>query len=281
MLEFVEHLFTYQFLNRALITSIIVGIVCGTVGSLIVLRGLSLMGDAMSHAVLPGVALSFLFGIPMFVGALITGMIASIFIGYITSSSKTKPDAAIGISFTVFLASGIIIISLINTTTDLYHILFGNLLAITNSAFLTTIVIGSIVLILIIIFYRPLMISTFDPTFSRMSGLNTTLLHYFVMLLLSLVTVASIQTVGIILVVALLITPASTAFLISKKLYSMMIIASLISVISSIVGLYYSYIYNIPSGATIVLCTFVIYIITLFFTKFTNRKKRGSLTWKN
>ncbi|HEK6610178.1 TPA: metal ABC transporter permease [Staphylococcus aureus] len=278
MLEFVEHLFTYQFLNRALITSIIVGIVCGTVGSLIVLRGLSLMGDAMSHAVLPGVALSFLFGIPMFVGALITGMIASIFIGYITSSSKTKPDAAIGISFTAFLASGIIIISLINTTTDLYHILFGNLLAITNSAFLTAIVIGSIVLILIIIFYRPLMISTFDPTFSRMSGLNTTLLHYFVMLLLSLVTVASIQTVGIILVVALLITPASTAFLISKKLYSMMIIASLISVISSIVGLYYSYIYNIPSGATIVLCTFVIYIITLFFTKFTNRKKRGSLT---
>ncbi|WXL36869.1 metal ABC transporter permease [Staphylococcus aureus] len=278
MLEFVEHLFTYQFLNRALITSIIVGIVCGTVGSLIVLRGLSLMGDAMSHAVLPGVALSFLFGIPMFVGALITGMIASIFIGYITSSSNTKPDAAIGISFTAFLASGIIIISLINTTTDLYHILFGNLLAITNSAFLTTIVIGSIVLILIIIFYRPLMISTFDPTFSRMSGLNTTLLHYFVMLLLSLVTVASIQTVGIILVVALLITPASTAFLISKKLYSMMIIASLISVISSIVGLYYSYIYNIPSGATIVLCTFVIYIITLFFTKFTNRKKRGSLT---
>ncbi|HAR7235872.1 TPA: metal ABC transporter permease [Staphylococcus aureus] len=278
MLEFVEHLFTYQFLNRALITSIIVGIVCGTVGSLIVLRGLSLMGDAMSHAVLPGVALSFLFGIPMFIGALITGMIASIFIGYITSSSKTKPDAAIGISFTAFLASGIIIISLINTTTDLYHILFGNLLAITNSAFLTTIVIGSIVLILIIIFYRPLMISTFDPTFSRMSGLNTTLLHYFVMLLLSLVTVASIQTVGIILVVALLITPASTAFLISKKLYSMMIIASLISVISSIVGLYYSYIYNIPSGATIVLCTFVIYIITLFFTKFTNRKKQGSLT---
>lgn len=278
MLEFVEHLFTYQFLNRALITSIIVGIVCGTVGSLIVLRGLSLMGDAMSHAVLPGVALSFLFGIPMFIGALTTGMIASIFIGYITSSSKTKPDAAIGISFTAFLASGIIIISLINTTTDLYHILFGNLLAITNSAFLTTIVIGSIVLILIIIFYRPLMISTFDPTFSRMSGLNTTLLHYFVMLLLSLVTVASIQTVGIILVVALLITPASTAFLISKKLYSMMIIASLISVISSIVGLYYSYIYNIPSGATIVLCTFVIYIITLFFTKFTNRKKRGSLT---
>lgn len=278
MLDFFNHLLSYQFLNRALITSILVGIVCGTVGSIIVLRGLSLMGDAMSHAVLPGVALSFLFNIPMFIGALVTGMIASLFIGFITSKSKTKPDAAIGISFTAFLATGVIIISLINSTTDLYHILFGNLLAITNQSFWTTIIIGISVLTLIVVFYRPLMISTFDATFSRMSGLNTTLIHYFVMLLLALVTVASIQTVGIILVVALLITPASTAFLISKQLYSMMIIASLISVISSITGLYFSYIYNVPSGATIVICTFIIYVITLAMTKMNNRQKRGALT---
>ncbi|MGW9992847.1 metal ABC transporter permease [Staphylococcus capitis] len=278
MLDFFNHLLSYQFLNRALITSILVGIVCGTVGSIIVLRGLSLMGDAMSHAVLPGVALSFLFNIPMFIGALVTGMIASLFIGFITSKSKTKPDAAIGISFTAFLATGVIIISLINSTTDLYHILFGNLLAITNQSFRTTIIIGMSVLTLIVVFYRPLMISTFDATFSRMSGLNTTLIHYFVMLLLALVTVASIQTVGIILVVALLITPASTAFLISKQLYSMMIIASLISIISSITGLYFSYIYNVPSGATIVICTFTIYVITLAITRMNNRQKRGALT---
>ena len=236
------------------------------------------MGDAMSHAVLPGVALSFLFNIPMFIGALVTGMIASLFIGFITSKSKTKPDAARGISFTAFLATGVIIISLINSTTDLYHILFGNLLAITNQSFWTTIIIGMSVLTLIVVFYRPLMISTFDATFSRMSGLNTTLIHYFVMLLLALVTVASIQTVGIILVVALLITPASTAFLISKQLYSMMIIASLISIISSITGLYFSYIYNVPSGATIVICTFTIYVITLAITRMNNRQKRGALT---
>ncbi len=278
MLDFFNHLLSYQFLNRALITSILVGIVCGTVGSIIVLRGLSLMGDAMSHAVLPGVALSFLFNIPMFIGALVTGMIASLFIGFITSKSKTKPDAAIGISFTAFLATGVIIISLINSTTDLYHILFGNLLAITNQSFWTTIIIGMSVLTLIVVFYRPLMISTFDATFSRMSGLNTKLIHYFVMLLLALVTVASIQTVGIILVVALLITPASTAFLISKQLYSMMIIASLISIISSITGLYFSYIYNVPSGATIVICTFTIYVITLAITRMNNRQKRGALT---
>ena len=115
-----------------------------------------------------------LFGVPMFVGALVTGMIASIFIGFITKSSKTKPDAAIGISFTAFLATGVILISLINSTTDLYHILFGNLLAVTHATFWSTVVVGLIVMILIITFYRPLMISTFDPIFSRMSGLNTT-----------------------------------------------------------------------------------------------------------
>ncbi|WP_341776437.1 metal ABC transporter permease [Staphylococcus simulans] len=275
MYEFIQQLTQYQFLNRALIISICVGIVCGTVGSLIVLRGLSLMGDAMSHAVLPGVALSFLFNIPMFVGALVTGMLASLFIGFISERSKTKQDAAIGISFTAFLATGVIIISLINSTTNLYHILFGNLLAITNSAYWSTIIVSIIVLLLIIIFYRPLMISTFDPTFSRMSGLNTTAIHYFVMLLLSLVTVASIQTVGIILVVALLITPASAAFLITKKLWSMMIVASLISVISSIIGMYFSYIYNIPSGATIVLCAFAIYVGTFIYSKLTLKIKKG------
>lgn len=277
MNDFFQHLFDYQFLNRALITSIVVGIVCGTVGSLIILRGLSLMGDAMSHAVLPGVAISFWLGIPMFIGAMVTGMIASLLIGFISNNSKTKPDAAIGISFTAFLASGVILISLINSTTDLYHILFGNLLAITHQTFWSTIVIGIIVMLLIIVLYRPLMISTFDATFSRVSGLNTTLIHYFVMLLLALVTVASIQTVGIILVVALLVTPASTAFLITKHLYSMMIVASMISVISSIIGLYFSFIYNIPSGATIVVATFSIYILTLLFTKL-KIKHRGVRT---
>lgn len=178
-MEFLQHLLDYKFLSNALIISIVVGIVCGTVGCLIVLRGLSLMGDAMSHAVLPGVALSFLFGIPMFIGALITGMIASIFIGFITKNSKTKPDAAIGISFTAFLATGVILISLINSTTDLYHILFGNLLAVTQSTFWSTIIVGIIVMVLIIIFYRPLMVSTFDPVFSRMSGLNTTCISLF------------------------------------------------------------------------------------------------------
>ena len=234
------------------------------------------MGDAMSHAVLPGVALSFLFNIPMFIGALITGMLSSTIIGYISDKSKTKKDAAIGITFTAFLALGIILISLIHSATDLYHILFGNILAITQSAFYTALVVSIIVLSLIIILFRPLKMSTFDPVFSRMSGLNTTFMHYFVMLLLALVIVASVQTVGVILVVALLITPASTAYLITKRLSTMMLVSSLFSVISSTIGIYVSFILNLPSGVVIVLIAAILYALVFALTKFNNISHKGA-----
>ncbi|EGQ3636797.1 metal ABC transporter permease [Staphylococcus pseudintermedius] len=275
-MSFVQHLFEYQFLSRAMLTAILVGVVCGVVGCLIILRGLSLMGDAMSHAVLPGVALSFLMNIPMFIGAMVTGMLSSIMIGYISETSKTKKDAAIGITFTTFLALGIVLISVIHSATDLYHILFGNILAITQYAFHTTLAVSIVVLALILILYRPLKMSTFDPTFSRMSGLNTTMIHYFVMLLLALVIVASVQTVGVILVVALLITPASTAFLFTKKLSTMMIVSSIFSVISSTLGIYMSFKLNLPSGAVIVLISAVLYGLTFGIIKLMNLLQKGA-----
>ncbi|EJD5664591.1 metal ABC transporter permease [Staphylococcus pseudintermedius] len=275
-MSFVQHLFEYQFLSRAMLTAILVGVVCGVVGCLIILRGLSLMGDAMSHAVLPGVALSFLMNIPMFIGAMVTGMLSSIMIGYISEASKTKKDAAIGITFTTFLALGIVLISVIHSATDLYHILFGNILAITQYAFHTTLAVSIVVLALILILYRPLKMSTFDPIFSRMSGLNTTMIHYFVMLLLALVIVASVQTVGVILVVALLITPASTAFLFTKKLSTMMIVSSIFSVISSTLGIYMSFKLNLPSGAVIVLISAVLYGLTFGIIKLINLLQKGA-----
>ncbi|WP_324174017.1 metal ABC transporter permease [Staphylococcus pseudintermedius] len=275
-MSFVQHLFEYQFLSRAMLTAILVGVVCGVVGCLIILRGLSLMGDAMSHAVLPGVALSFLMNIPMFIGAMVTGMLSSIMIGYISEASKTKKDAAIGITFTTFLALGIVLISVIHSATDLYHILFGNILAITQYAFHTTLAVSIVVLALILILYRPLKMSTFDPIFSRMSGLNTTMIHYFVMLLLALVIVASVQTVGVILVVALLITPASTAFLFTKKLSTMMIVSSIFSVISSTLGIYMSFKLNLPSGAVIVLISAVLYGLTFGIIKLINLIQKGA-----
>ncbi|EGQ2784906.1 metal ABC transporter permease [Staphylococcus pseudintermedius] len=275
-MSFVQHLFEYQFLSRAMLTAILVGVVCGVVGCLIILRGLSLMGDAMSHAVLPGVALSFLMNIPMFIGAMVTGMLSSIMIGYISEASKTKKDAAIGITFTTFLALGIVLISVIHSATDLYHILFGNILAITQYALHTTLAVSIVVLALILILYRPLKMSTFDPIFSRMSGLNTTMIHYFVMLLLALVIVASVQTVGVILVVALLITPASTAFLFTKKLSTMMIVSSIFSVISSTLGIYMSFKLNLPSGAVIVLISAVLYGLTFGIIKLINLLQKGA-----
>lgn len=275
-MSFVQHLFEYQFLSRAMLTAILVGVVCGVVGCLIILRGLSLMGDAMSHAVLPGVALSFLMNIPTFIGAMVTGMLSSIMIGYISEASKTKKDAAIGITFTTFLALGIVLISVIHSATDLYHILFGNILAITQYAFHTTLAVSIVVLALILILYRPLKMSTFDPIFSRMSGLNTTMIHYFVMLLLALVIVASVQTVGVILVVALLITPASTAFLFTKKLSTMMIVSSIFSVISSTLGIYMSFKLNLPSGAVIVLISAVLYGLTFGIIKLINLLQKGA-----
>ncbi|WP_305752298.1 metal ABC transporter permease [Mammaliicoccus sciuri] len=265
--EFISSLIQYNFLSRALITAIVVGVVCGIVGSLIILRGLSLMGDAMSHAVLPGVAISYVLNIPMFIGALITGMLTSFLIGYIAQHSKTKNDAAIGIIFTAFFSLGIIIISQINSSTDLYHILFGNILAVTSSAFYTTSIVSIIVIACVILFYKPLHLSTFDPIAARMSGLNVKVIHYFVMMLLALVTVASLQTVGIILVVALLITPSSAAFLITKSLKSMMIVASVISAICAACGMYISYLYNLPSGACIVLVCCFVYMITFTIHK--------------
>ncbi|MBH9580836.1 manganese ABC transporter permease [Staphylococcus felis] len=273
-MSFIQHLFEYQFLSRALLTAMLVGIVCGVMGCLIILRGLSLMGDAMSHAVLPGVAISFFLNIPMFIGALITGMLSSTIIGYISDASKTKKDAAIGITFTTFLALGIVLISLIHSATDLYHILFGNILAITQTAYYTTLTVSIIVVALVLILYRPLKMSTFDPVFSRMSGLNTTFIHYFVMLLLALVIVASVQTVGVILVVALLITPASTSYLITRKLSTMMLVSCVFSMVSSTLGIYISFKFNLPSGAVIVLIAAFIYAIVFIITqiKFIFRK---------
>lgn len=194
-------------------------------------------------------------------------MIASLLIGYISNNSKTKPDAAIGISFTAFLATGVIIISLINSTTDLHHILFGNLLAITRQTFWTTIIIGVIVILLIVILYRPLMISTFDATFSRVSGLNTTMIHYFIIFVTRLSNRREYSNCRHYLSRCITCYTGVDRLLITKNLYSMMIVASLIGIVSSIIGLYFSFIYNLPSGATIVIATFSIYILILLFSK--------------
>ncbi|WP_284141130.1 metal ABC transporter permease [Virgibacillus sp. LDC-1] len=263
---FLEALMQYEYLQKALLTSIMVGIISGVIGSFIVLRGLALMGDAISHAVLPGVAVSYFLGINFFFGAVVTGVLTAVGIGYISQNSRIKNDSSIGIMFTAAFALGIILITLLKSSTDLYHILFGNVLAVRPSDMWMTMIIGVIVLISVFAFYKELLITSFDPTMAQAYGLPNKLIHYFLMTLLTMVTVASLQTVGIILVVAMLITPAATAYLLTNRLSSMIFLSACFGSLSSVLGLYISYRANLASGATIVLVATTLFLLTLIFS---------------
>lgn len=265
-MEFIQAVMDYAFLQKALVTSVMVGIICGVIGSFIILRGMSLMGDAISHAVLPGVAISYIFGFNFFFGAVISGLVAALGIGYVSQNSRIKNDAAIGIMFSTFFALGIIFITMVKSSSDLYHILFGNVLAVRSSDMWITFFIGVFILFIVFVFFKELLVSSFDPTMSQAYGLPNRVIHYLIMTLLTLVTVASLQTVGIVLVVAMLITPASTAYLLTNRLSVMIGLAVIFGTLSSIIGLYYSYIYNLASGATIVVVSTIFFLLAFIFS---------------
>ncbi|MGE8080620.1 metal ABC transporter permease [Peribacillus loiseleuriae] len=265
-MEFIHALLEYTFLQKALLTSVMVGIICGVIGCFIILRGMALMGDAISHAVLPGVAISYMLGINFFFGAVLTGVLTAVGIGYVSQNSRIKNDAAIGIIFTAFFAIGIILISLVKSSTDLYHILFGNVLAVRSSDMWITLIIGIIILAAVYAFYKELLVSSFDPTMSAAYGLPNRLIHYFLMTLLTMVTVASLQTVGVILVVAMLITPAATAYLLTNRLSVMIFMSAAFGAISAILGLFLSLIYNLASGAAIVLVSAFLFALAFIFS---------------
>ncbi|GAA0348188.1 metal ABC transporter permease [Bacillus carboniphilus] len=265
-MSFFEAVIQYEFLQKALLTSTMVGIICGIVGCFIILRGMALMGDAISHAVLPGVAIAYMLGVHFFIGAVISGVLTAMGIGFISQNSRIKHDISIGIMFTAAFALGIILITLMKSSTDLYHILFGNVLAVRSSDMWTTMGIGVVVLFSIYLFYKELLVSSFDPTMAGAYGLPIRLIHYFLMTLLTLVTVASLQTVGIVLVVAMLITPAATAYLLTDRLSTMLFLAAGFGVIASIIGLFFSFTYNLASGATIVLVSTFLFLVAFTFS---------------
>ncbi|MFZ1690137.1 MAG: metal ABC transporter permease [Trichococcus flocculiformis] len=263
--EFIQGLLDFQFLQNALITSVMVGISAGIIGSFIILRGMSLMGDAISHAVLPGVALSYMLGSSYIIGATIFGMASAALIGFVTKHSRLKNDTAIGIVFSAFFALGIILISFARSSTDLYHILFGNVLAVRDSDMFLTAAVLVNVLIAVPLFYKQLKLTSFAPTIAKSYGWNISAINYGLMFLLTLVAVTSLQTVGTILVIAMLITPAATAYQLTDKLLVMIVLSTVFGTLSSIVGLYFSYSYNLPSGATIVMAAAVFFIVAFIF----------------
>lgn len=264
-LSFIQDIANYEFLQKALLTAVMVGILAGAIGSFIILRGMALMGDAISHAILPGVAISYMLGINYFYGAVVMGVLTSLGIGFIGQHSKIKNDTSIGIVFSAFFALGIILLMKAQTAVDLSQILFGNVLSVRDSDMWLTLVIGVAVLLCIIIFYKEFLITTFDPTIAKAYGLNTRLFHYFMMVLLTLVTVASLQTVGVILVVAMLITPAATAYLLTHRMSHMILLSSFIGALSAVLGLYFSFEYNLTSGAVIVLVATFFFLLAFLF----------------
>lgn len=263
---FIEDLMSYEFLQKALITSVVVGIISGIIGSYIVLRGMALMGDAISHAILPGVAVSYLLGISYFYGAVFFGILSALMIGAISQNSRIKNDASIGIIFSAAFALGIILITMAQSSTDLTQILFGNVLHVRSSDMWLTISIGVIVVLTVVLFFKELLVSSFDETMAEVYGLNTKLIHYMIMVLLTLVTVASLQTVGVILVVSMLVTPASTAYLLTNRLSTMVILSSIFGALSAIIGMYFSYTFNLPSGPVIALAATGLFFLAFLFS---------------
>lgn len=280
--NFSNALQNYEFLRNALYTSVMVGIIAGVIGSFIILRGMSLMGDAISHAVVPGVAVSYMLGQTYFIGASVFGLLSAVIIGFITRKSKIKSDTAIGIVFSAFLALGMILISFAQSSTDLNHILFGNVLAVKQSDMILTAVIGAIVILFVVVFFKELKMTSFDETTAKVAGIPVAFFHYALILLLTLVSVAALQTVGSILVIAMLITPAATAYLLTHRLQYMVVLSALFGSISAVVGLYFSYTYNLASGAAIVLVSAFLFLLAFLFSPqkgllFSNRQNRSEL----
>ena len=260
--NFINGLYEFHFLQNSLVTAVVIGIVSGAVGCFIILRGMSLMGDAISHAVLPGVAISYILGINFFVGAIIFGLLSSIIITFIKNNSIIKGDTAIGITFSSFLALGVILIGVANSSTDLFHILFGNILAVQDIDKWLTIGVSGIVLIVIILFFKELLITSFDPLMAKAIGMKVNFYHYLLMVLLTLVSVTAMQSVGTILIVAMLITPAATAYLYTNSLRKMIILSSSLGAVSSVLGLFIGYSFNIAVGSSIVITSAIIFAIS-------------------
>lgn len=259
---------------RALVTSSIVGVTCGLIGSFIVLKNMSLIGDALSHSILPGIYFSFIiFGystLGFFVGSVTAGLLTALAITWIQTKVKTKNDAAIGIVFTAMFAIGVIGISSLNNKQgnhlDLKDFLFGNVLGISNQDIVLSAIVLVFTLASIVIFFRQFFISTFQPVIAETMGVSTKTMHYFLMLMLSFAVVAALQSVGVILVVAMLITPASTALLLSHKLEKVIAISAVLGLISAVLGLLLSIIYNMPPGPSIVLVATAFYILAALFS---------------
>lgn len=257
----------YPFMVRGLLAAILVGIVCATVGTYIVLRGMAFFGDALAHAILPGVAVGYLVSAgsqtTVFWFALGTAVITAIGIGVVSKGAELKEDTAIGIVFAGMFALGIALISTVRGyAVDLAHFLFGDVLGVTNQDLWLIFIFGAIVIITITLFYKEFLVLSFDPVLAETLRIPANLLNYLLFVLLAITIVVSLQTVGVALMLAMLVTPPATAYLLTRRLPAMMAMAGAIGAFSGVVGLYLSFYISVASGAAIVLVSTAIFLLT-------------------
>ena len=270
VLNFLLEPLSYPFMVRGMAAAVIVGIVCALVGSYVILRGMAFFGDALAHAILPGVAIGYLISgaasASLFWWGLVTAILTAVGIGAISKGAQLKEDTAIGIVFAGMFALGIALISTMRSyTVDLVHLLFGNVLGVTTASLLLTAVFGGLVVLIIVAFYKEFLVISFDPVLAETLRLPTEALRYLLLMLIAVTIVVSLQTVGVALMLAMLVTPAATAYLLTRRLPTMMAVAAFIGAISGVVGLYLSYYISIASGAAIVLvCTGIFLVVALF-----------------
>lgn len=252
----------YPFMVRGLLASVMVGVICPVIGSYMILRGLSFFGDALSHAILPGIVLTYLLDWPLALGALIAGVVAALAIGFISQRGNVQEDTAIGIVFAGSFALGVALISTVNGyAVDLAHILFGDVLGVTASDLRWTLALSVVVLGVVVLLFKELLVLTFDPTLALVLRLPARFLRYLLFVLIAITIVVSLQTVGISLMLAMLVTPAAAAQLLTRRLPWMMLVAALIGVASNVTGLYLSYYVNVASGPAMVLVATAVFAI--------------------
>lgn len=265
MMERLLEPFQFPFMVDAMLVGVAVGAVCSVLSCYLVLKGWSLMGDAISHAVLPGIVIAYAIGIPLAIGAFGSGLLCAVATGYIKANSRVKEDTVMGVVFTGLFAFGLVIFTKVKSDLHLDHILFGNILGLEPGDLKNTLIVAGITLGVVLALRRDLLLYCFDPNHARTIGLRTTLLYYTLLSLLAVTIVVSLKAVGIILVIAMLVTPGCIGYLLTDRFNRMMAIAAASATGSSFFGVYLSFFLDASTGACIVLLQAAIFLVALVF----------------
>lgn len=267
LIEILWEPLSYGFLQRGFAVTLVAALVCALLSCWLILIGWSLMGDAISHAVLPGVVLSYILGLPFTVGALVAGLLAVALIGWVRNSGRLREDSAIGIVFTTLFAVGLILVSVTPSQTDLHSVLFGNVLGVSGSDLLQVLLLSALVIAVLLLKRKDLTLFAFDPDFAQAAGLRPKLMGGLLLVLLAATSVVALQVVGVVLVVAMLVIPGSTARLLTHRFNRMLLIASAVSLLGSLTGLYASYYLDISAGGAVVVAQGSIFFAVYLFAQ--------------